>query len=85
MVHPYQIHIPSFGGTWGFAVASANLDPTDLSAEEIDRCIAERVGKELFFYDGITHKHLFSLPKHLRRRLQEERRISCDASSVFAV
>ncbi|TET74938.1 MAG: polyamine aminopropyltransferase, partial [Dehalococcoidia bacterium] len=60
VVAPYQAEIPSFGGTWGFAVASQNLDPRELSPEEVDRRLSRRVSKPLRFYDGLTHRGIFS-------------------------
>ncbi|MFC1919884.1 polyamine aminopropyltransferase [Chloroflexota bacterium] len=85
IVRPYQSHIPSFGGSWGFVIASENLDPMSLLAEEVDRRLAEKCTVELSFYDGITHKHLFSIPKHIRHRISEERRTIRDDSPIFVV
>ncbi|MEW6033328.1 MAG: polyamine aminopropyltransferase [Chloroflexota bacterium] len=82
VVRPYQAHIPSFGGSWGFATASQGLDPLTLSAERVDRVIAERRVNGLRFYDGLTHVHLFSLPKHLRNRLDQEQRAISDAAPL---
>ncbi len=74
-VAPYQVEIPSFGGTWGFATASRILDPRDLSPEEVDRRISSRINKTLRFYDGLTHRGMFSIPKYLREEMAREKRI----------
>jgi spermidine synthase len=85
VVRPYQTHIPSFGGCWGFTIASVERDLLSLSAEQVDRRIAERGIDSLAFYDGITHSSIFSLPKHIRRCLDEERRVIRDDSPIFVL
>ncbi|MBA7468960.1 Polyamine aminopropyltransferase [subsurface metagenome] len=64
LVFPYDTFIPSYGGTWGFALASPKLSPP--TAAEVERRIASRMTGGLRFYDGIAHQGLFSLPKNLR-------------------
>ena len=70
LVLPYDAFIPSYGGTWGFALASAKLTPANPA--EVDRRISSNISRTLRFYDGITHQGLFSLPKHLRQAIKEE-------------
>lgn len=71
LVSQYQAHVPSFGGAWGFALASQDvaLNPAGLSAEEVDRRISAGVSAELRFYDGITHQGMFHLPRYLRSEM----------------
>jgi len=83
VVAPYQAEIPSFGGTWGFAVASQNLDPRELSPEEVDRRLSRRVSKPLRFYDGLTHRGVFSIPKYLRAEMAREKRIITKDQPLF--
>jgi spermidine synthase len=83
VVAPYQAEIPSFGGTWGFAVASQNLDPRELSPEEVDRRLSRRVSKPLRFYDGLTHRGIFSIPKYLRAEMAREKRIITKDQPLF--
>jgi spermidine synthase len=83
VVAPYQAEIPSFGGTWGFAVASQNLDPRELSTEEVDRRLSRRVSKPLRFYDGLTHRGMFSIPKYLREEMSREKRIITRDQPLF--
>jgi len=83
VVAPYQAEIPSFGGTWGFAVASHNLDSRELSPEEIDRRLSRRVSKPLRFYDGLTHRGIFSIPKYLREEMAREKRIITKDQPLF--
>ena len=73
LVVPYEAHIPSYGGMWGFAIASQRqglLPPT-----EVERRISSRMKKGLRFYDGVTHQGMFFLPKHLREAIDEEKRV----------
>ncbi|MBT9163322.1 MAG: Polyamine aminopropyltransferase [Chloroflexi bacterium] len=78
-----QTDIPSFGGTWGFSLASLKFDPLKLSSEEIDGRIAGRVGKRLDFYDGQTHQGLFFIPKYLRDAMARETMVITEAHPVF--
>ena len=80
-VYPSLAEVPSFGGTWGFALASKG--PVDLTAEEVDGRIASRLKKELRFYDGVAHRGMFSLPKYLRREIETEKRIITDGHPLY--
>jgi spermidine synthase len=82
-VCPYQVDVPSFGGPWGFCVASKNLNPTELSPAEVDARISARALEGLKFYDGLTHQNMFSLPKHLRNRLAEMARLITDKEPLY--
>jgi spermidine synthase len=83
VVAPYQSEVPSFGGTWGFAVASQNLDPRELSPEEVDLRLSQRVDKTLRFYDGLTHRGMFSIPKYLREAMAKEKRVITKDQPLF--
>lgn len=82
-VAPYQAEIPSFGGTWGFAVASQRSDPRELSPEEVDRRLSSRVSRPLRFYDGHTHRGMFSIPKYLREEMAREKRVITRDQPLF--
>jgi len=82
LVSPYEAHIPSYGGMWGFALASQNLT-AHLSPREIDRRISSRTKMGLRLYDGLTHQRLFSLPKHLRQAIEKEKRIITTEQPFF--
>ena len=83
VVVPYEVNVPSFGGPWGFSLASQSLDPLSLSAEEVDRRIASRVTRALKFYDGHTHQGLFFIPKYLRDAMASETTIITEDNPVF--
>ena len=83
IVYPYHIDMPSFGGPWGFCLASRNLNPLDLSASEVDSRISERSLNDLKFYDGLTHRGMFSLPKHLRGELSKPGRLISDKEPLY--
>lgn len=81
-VHPYHIDIPSFGGPWGFCFASQSIKPVE-SIEETDKRIAARRLENLRLYDGITHRHMFSMTKHLREYFDDHTRIIEDDRPLF--
>ena len=62
----YRAHVPSFGETWGFAVAGVDQLPADLVAADVDRILGERKVDCLRFYDGLTHRALFSPDRYYR-------------------
>lgn len=79
---PYRVYVPSFGTTWGFIIGGQEQTPdvADLPPEEIERRLAARLSSPLRYYDGITHRGLFALPKYLREAFaDEERLITVDA------
>lgn len=81
VVAPYLMEIPSFGGTWGFAVGSRT--PLELPPREIDDRLSRRVSGTLRFYDGLSHQGMFSLPKYLREQLASETRVITRDQPLF--
>ena len=84
-VVPYTVHIPSFMTLWGFTIAFADAEPRDYGPEEVDSLISRRLARPLRFYDGVTHRHMLSLPSYLRRGIAQEQRIVTDENPVFMV
>ncbi len=82
-VAPYQSFVPCFGTPWGFVLGAKAGDPLALSPEAVDQRIRERVGRELRFYDGLAHRHMFSLPKFLRQALAACDRVVTDAAPLL--
>jgi spermidine synthase len=81
IVHPYCIDIPSFGGPWGFCLASVNLDPL-MAPDEVDSRISYR-SLDLKCYDGQTHQAMFSIPKHIRNELSSQTKLITDNQPLY--
>ena len=82
IARPYQVHVPSFLGLWGFVSASQSLDAFELTPEEIDNRISTRISKKLKSYDGLTHQAMFTIPKHIRQQLAANKRIITDKQPI---
>jgi len=82
-VCPYQADIPSFGGAWGFCLASSSLNPVSLSVTEVDSKISARGLNGVRFYDGLTHQGMLSLPKHLRSEFSQQTRLITDDEPLY--
>ena len=82
IVCPYQLDMPSFGGPWGFCLASQTISPL-LPPSEVDSRISARSLTHLKFYDGLTHQGIFSLPKHLRTEIFRQTRIITDNEPLY--
>ncbi|MEZ0247790.1 MAG: polyamine aminopropyltransferase [Thermoproteus sp.] len=61
VVVEYTVWIPSFGYAVNFILASDEADPRALTAEEVDKILADR-GVSTLFYSGRTHVALMNLP-----------------------
>ena len=81
-VCPYHCHIPSFGGSWGFALASDTTGDLRLTADEVNRRLATRLPKPRRFYDGVTHQGMFALPPYLREETVQAKKIISDRSPL---
>ena len=66
LVTMYFVHIPLYGSIWGFACASASLDPRTLAPEEAERRLAARGVRDLQYYNGEVHRAIFALPNYIR-------------------
>lgn len=84
IARPYQVHVPSFLGLWGFVSASQSLDPRELTPAQIDTGISTRISKDLRSYDGLTHQAVFTIPKHIRQQLAASKRIITDKEPISA-
>jgi spermidine synthase len=83
IVVQYTAYVPCFGGPWGFCLASRKNDPSRFSPGEVDRRIAARSPGGLRFYDGTTHRNMFSLPKYIREALAGQKRIITDKKPLY--
>ncbi len=85
-VLPYTAYVASFVTPWTFTMALSDGDvrvPSEPS--DVDGLIQKRFGRKLRFYDGETHRHMFSLPTYLREGIASETRVVTDANPVFMV
>ena len=80
-----ETFVPSFGSTWGFVVGSLGPDPAQLTEEDVDRRLSERVVGELRYFDGTTLKGMVSVPKYLRTSVSGEQRVITRDSPLFVV
>jgi spermidine synthase len=67
----FYTHVPAFDNDWAFIACSDRIDLAELDPAIVDAYCAELRG-ENFFYDGITHRRIFSLPLYLRRELAKK-------------
>jgi spermidine synthase len=82
LVCPFQTDVPSFGGPWGFCLASRRINPVGLSVAQVDERIAAR-SLSLKFYDGVSHQGMFGLPKYLRSELSTQGRLITDKEPLY--
>ncbi len=78
IARPYHIYVPSFVDMWGFTAASESIDASKLSPREVNRRIATRMVTKPKSYDGLSHLAMFTLPRHIRRRVASTQRIATD-------
>lgn len=84
VVAAYQIFISCFGTPWGFMTATKKVDPRTQTPAMVDKIIAERLpGVRLGYWDGMTHQHVYSLPRHVREALDEQTRVVTDANPLI--
>ncbi|HOP94289.1 MAG TPA: polyamine aminopropyltransferase [Dictyoglomaceae bacterium] len=84
-VRSYQVYVPAYDFIWSFIFASDKIDPKEILEEDIDNRLKEKDITNLKFYDGETHKMMFSLPKNIRELIEKEDRIAYDNAPLFAV
>lgn len=69
----YLSHPQAYGTSWLTAIGALEpLRPEVLEPGEIDAILARSVKGELRLYDGVTHRHMFALPKDVRLALQAD-------------
>ncbi len=79
----YHVYVKSFDSMWGFVIASDTRDPRSLGPEEVDAFIKDHVKGDNRFYDGVSHLHMFSVPKYLRRKIEEVKDVATLDNPVF--
>ena len=80
-VYGYTMCVPSFTSEWGFNLAVKDVEQ-DLSGEAVDETLKAR-GLDMRFYDAISHRRMFALPKPLRALIENETRVMTVDSPLF--
>jgi spermidine synthase len=83
IVSGYATYMNSFGQPWGFCIASLKYDPSLLTPEEVDKNISSKALKGLKFYDGVTHRGMFSLPRYIRDAIAAQKRVITDKNPLY--
>eukprot|EP00892_Ulva_mutabilis_P009988 jgi/Ulvmu1/7361/UM036_0021.1 len=73
-VVPYSCHIPAFADEWGWNLAFKEAGE-QMSVDDMDRSVAERIGDMLWFLDGRTWQRVCALSKPVRKMISEEQHI----------
>lgn len=63
----YGTYVPLYGAYWGMAVCSDRLQPTAVSAAQIEERLAARGVTDLQYYNADIHGALFALPNYYRK------------------
>lgn len=63
----YGTYVPLYGAYWGMAVCSDSLQPTALSAAQVEERLATRGVTDLQYYNADIHGALFALPNYYRK------------------
>ena len=87
---PYNVYVPAFTTLWGYVLALSEETPLnaapgldDLAPHIIDDLIGQKLDGVLRYYDGVTHRSMFALPKYLRQGIEEELRTVTDLDPVY--
>jgi spermidine synthase len=83
VVAGYQTFMSCFGTPWGFITATKKVDPQRQDTAAVDRLIGDRVKGTMVYWDGQTHQHAFSLPKHIRTAIAAQTRVVTDAHPLI--
>ncbi|MDJ0274724.1 MAG: polyamine aminopropyltransferase [Nitrososphaerota archaeon] len=82
-VTPLAVFVVSFSSVWGFVVASDSRSPEEVSGEEVDRVLRERVSGGLRFYSGRVHHALIELARRYLELSRPDYRIIRDGEPVL--
>jgi spermidine synthase len=69
-IYSYMSFVPSFFSPWSYIIATHATTLNVSKPDAVDTILKQRMlDAQLKYYDGITHQHMFSLPKALRHAL----------------
>lgn len=72
IVRSYHAYIPMYDSDWGFVMGTLGKDPVKIREEEVNEKLEKLGLTNLKYYDGETHRAIFSLPKDLRDAIKSE-------------
>jgi spermidine synthase len=75
--------VPTYGSLFSFAACSNELDVGTISAEEIDKRIAERGVGDLQLYNGEIHQGIQAMPNYIKENLKRTIKIITMADTEF--
>ncbi|MED6188368.1 hypothetical protein PIB30_085301 [Stylosanthes scabra] len=78
---PYTAYIPSYADIWGWVMASDS--PIDLSVEELDHRMRQRIKGENRYLDGKTFSSASTLSKVVRKSLDNETHVYTEEAARF--
>ncbi|MEM4213762.1 MAG: polyamine aminopropyltransferase [Candidatus Methanomethylicaceae archaeon] len=78
----YQAWIPAYDSMWGFVYGTKGPDPRVLSENEVDDRLVKRGIRDLKFYEGATHRALFTLSKELKTIIKDAA-VATDRNPTF--
>lgn len=68
-VTPYFVHVPMYGATWGFAVASDGLDISEIDVTTLAARLEARAIRQRQFYNADVHHAMQVLPEYVKTLL----------------
>lgn len=69
----YLCHPQSYGTSWLTVVGSNSyLGLSELSIQDVDKYCSNQTEGAFKFFDGLTHQHMFALPKDIRQLLSND-------------
>jgi len=81
-VRPMLNYVPLYGTLWGYAMASQNVDPLDISPDQVEQRIKDLGLTDLQFYNKGTHFSLMALPNYIAALITEPKEPFTEASPL---
>ncbi len=66
IITPCFTHVPAYGATWGFAVASDAVDPSAVTAAMVEQRLNDRGIGDRQYYNGEMHTAMLALPEYVK-------------------
>lgn len=86
----YNVHIPSFGGSWGFNLAwngecSPENDPRKMTSTQLEERIRTRFGENspLRYLDGNGLTRMFAIEKQIQEGMDQETQVITENNLIY--